>query len=44
LDAAGPQFNIHEPATWPEQARLANAADWDALKKMQDALDGGRPE
>jgi hypothetical protein len=44
LDAAGPQFNIHEPATWPEQARLANAADWDALKKMQEALDGGRPE
>lgn len=44
LDAAGPNYNIHEPATWPEQARLANAADWDALKTLQAALDGGRPE
>ncbi|MBU6342598.1 MAG: hypothetical protein KGS48_13975 [Bacteroidetes bacterium] len=44
LDAAGPNFNVHEPATWPEQARLANAADWEALKKMQDELDGGRPD
>lgn len=42
LDAAGPQFNIHDPATWAEQARLADMADWDALKKYQEELTAGR--
>jgi predicted flap endonuclease-1-like 5' DNA nuclease len=42
LDAAGSNFNIHDPGTWPEQARLAAASDWDALKKLQDELNAGK--
>ncbi len=30
------------PDTWPEQARLAAAGQWDALEKLQDELKGGR--
>jgi predicted flap endonuclease-1-like 5' DNA nuclease len=42
LDAAGPNFRIHDPGTWPEQARLADTGSWDALKKLQDELTGGK--
>lgn len=42
LEAAGPNYQIHSPGTWPEQAKLAAAADWEALKKLQEELDGGR--
>ena len=42
LDAAGSNFQIHDPGTWPEQARLADNGEWDALKTLQDALDGGK--
>lgn len=28
--------------SWPKQAKLAAAGDWDALKKLQDELTGGR--
>lgn len=41
LDAAGPRFKIAKPGTWPEQAALAAAGNWDGLKKLQDTLDGG---
>lgn len=44
LDAAGPSYQIHDPGTWPEQARMADNGEWEALKKYQDALDGGRAE
>ena len=40
LDAASLQ--MMDPATWPEQAKLAAAGDWDALQKLQDELSGGR--
>ena len=30
-----------DPATWPEQARLAAAGEWQALQKLQDNLKGG---
>lgn len=40
LDAAGYQYM--KPASWPEQAALAAAGDWDALKKLQDELTAGR--
>ncbi|MFT4606023.1 MAG: putative flap endonuclease-1-like 5' DNA nuclease, partial [Rhodothermales bacterium] len=43
LTAAGPRYNQHTPDTWPRQAALAAAGDWDALQKLQDELDGGRP-
>lgn len=43
LTEAGPRYNSHVPDTWPQQAALAAAGDWDALQKLQDELDGGRP-
>lgn len=33
-----------DPATWPEQARLAAIGDWTGLKDLQDQLQGGRRE
>lgn len=42
LDTAGPNFQIHDPGSWPEQAHLAHQGDWDALKALQDRLTGGR--
>lgn len=42
LDAAGSQYNVHSPATWPEQAQLAADGKWDELKTLQDELLGGR--
>lgn len=31
-----------DPASWPEQARLAYAGDWDAFQKLKDELVRGR--
>jgi len=42
LDAAGPRFRMHKPATWMEQAALAAAGKMDELKALQAKLDGGR--
>jgi predicted flap endonuclease-1-like 5' DNA nuclease len=42
LDAGGPQYNIHDPETWPKQADLAAKEHWDALKTLQDELIGGK--
>jgi len=42
LDQAG--IRLAYPETWPEQARLAAAGEWDALQKLQDELKGGRRE
>jgi predicted flap endonuclease-1-like 5' DNA nuclease len=42
LDAAGPRYRIHNPATWPTQAELAAKNDWDKLKELKDQLLGGR--
>jgi len=33
---------LADPTTWPEQARLAAAGQWDALETLQDELKGGR--
>ena len=30
------------PTTWPRQAAMAAAGEWDALNAWQDELDGGR--
>ena len=38
----GGGFAAHDPGTWPAQARMAAAGDWDNLKKWQDELDGGK--
>jgi predicted flap endonuclease-1-like 5' DNA nuclease len=42
LQQAGEKFRIHDPSTWPEQARLAAAGQWDKLAQLQDELVGGR--
>jgi predicted flap endonuclease-1-like 5' DNA nuclease len=33
---------IVDPASWPEQAKLADAEDWDSLDQLQEKLRGGR--
>jgi predicted flap endonuclease-1-like 5' DNA nuclease len=40
LTAAG--WHFADPTTWPEQAALAASGQWEALRTLQDALDGGR--
>jgi large subunit ribosomal protein L21 len=35
-------LKMMDPATWPQQAKLAGDGEWDALKKLQDKLLGGR--
>jgi predicted flap endonuclease-1-like 5' DNA nuclease len=42
LDAAGSKFQMHNPASWPKQAKLAAAGKWDELAKLQDELKGGK--
>ena len=38
----GPLYASHDPTTWPQQAQLAAAGQWDQLRAWQDELDGGR--
>lgn len=40
LDQA--RLRLADPGTWPEQARLAAAGDWEALSALQGRLKGGR--
>lgn len=42
LDAAGPRYQIHDPSTWPAQAKFAAEGKFDELKEYQDVLTGGR--
>jgi large subunit ribosomal protein L21 len=35
-------LKMMDPATWPQQAKLAGDGEWDALKNLQDKLLGGR--
>ncbi|MBP6185251.1 MAG: hypothetical protein KA479_09945 [Saprospiraceae bacterium] len=42
LDAAGDNYRIHDPATWPKQAELAANGDWAAFKEYTDFLIAGR--
>lgn len=42
LEEAGPQHHLVNPATWPEQARLAADGNWEALDVFQANLQGGR--
>ena len=42
LAEAGNRYKMHDPTTWPEQAKLAAEGKWDELKELQDRLDGGR--
>jgi predicted flap endonuclease-1-like 5' DNA nuclease len=42
LDGGGSAFQMHDPSTWPAQARLAENGDLDGLKKLQDELNAGK--
>jgi small subunit ribosomal protein S1 len=42
LEEAGSRYKMHDPTTWPEQAKLAEAGNWDELKTLQDNLKGGK--
>ncbi len=42
LDNAEGNFRGNSPESWAAQAAIADKGDWDALKKLQDDLDGGR--
>jgi predicted flap endonuclease-1-like 5' DNA nuclease len=35
-------LRLADPTSWPEQARLAAAGDWDGLNALQAQLKGGR--
>ena len=42
LDAAGDNYRLAVPDTWPQQAGLAAAGAWDDLATLQEQLKGGR--
>ncbi len=42
LDKADGNFGMMDPTTWSKQAEYAANGEWDALKKWQDELDGGK--
>lgn len=44
LDAAGPRYRMHNPATWSKQAQLCVDAKWEELVEYQDHLKGGKEE
>ncbi len=44
LTEAGGRFSMHDPTTWPEQAKMAFEGEWDKLKVWQDEHDGGKPK
>lgn len=41
LSREGSRFKVHDPSTWPEQARLAAEGSWEELKKFQDKINFG---
>jgi predicted flap endonuclease-1-like 5' DNA nuclease len=42
LDKAGNRYKVHNPESWPFQAKLAAEGKWDELDKWQDEHKGGR--
>lgn len=42
LEKGGSRFQMHDPKTWPKQAKLAENGKFKELKKLQDELDGGK--
>ncbi len=42
LNAAGSAYQIHNPASWPKQAKLAAAEKWDELAILQKELIAGK--
>jgi predicted flap endonuclease-1-like 5' DNA nuclease len=42
LDAGGSKFSMHNPGSWPKQAKLAAEAKWEDLELLQKHLKGGK--
>jgi predicted flap endonuclease-1-like 5' DNA nuclease len=42
LEVAGSKFNVHDPSSWPKQAKLAAAGKWAELKELQNDLIAGK--
>ena len=42
LEAAGSKFAMHDPTSWPKQAKLAAAGKWDELNELQKELVAGK--
>ena len=42
LAEAGSRYKMFDPTTWPEQAKLAAAGEWDKLAEWQGELKGGK--
>lgn len=42
LEEAGSKFSMHNPGTWPKQAKLAADGKWDELAALQKELKGGK--
>lgn len=42
LSTGGERFSIHDPGTWPRQAKMAYEGKWQDLLDWQDILDGGK--
>ena len=42
LKKAGPRYQIHDPSTWPQQAKLAQFSKWDDLDILKNSLIGGK--
>lgn len=42
LEEAGSRYRMHDPTTWPKQAKMAAKGDWEALENWQKELKGGK--
>ncbi len=42
LVTAGSRYKVHDPTTWPEQAKLAASGEFEKLKELQESLQGGK--
>jgi predicted flap endonuclease-1-like 5' DNA nuclease len=42
LETGGSKFSMHNPGTWPKQAKLAAAGKWEELALLQQQLTGGK--
>lgn len=38
----GPRYKMHDPKTWPRQAKYAATGKWKKLQDFQDSLKGGK--
>ncbi|PQJ21935.1 hypothetical protein [Tenacibaculum sp. SG-28] len=42
LNSGGERYRVHNPGTWPTQAKLAYEGQWKKLVQWQDELKGGK--